>query len=186
MTRLPPETLDRLADAISFHPESEPGRVFRDALGRFATGVTIVTAEGPAGPVGMTVNSFTSVSLDPPLVLWCPARASSRHAIFAAAPAWSVHVLGAEQLDVCLRFARGGAGFAGLPPSVSDLGTPVIPGVAARFDCRAEACHAAGDHSVLLGRVAQVTIGGPDDHPLVFAAGRFGRFLPDDGTGGTG
>ncbi|WP_198026332.1 flavin reductase family protein, partial [Paracoccus sphaerophysae] len=113
MTRLPTETLDRLADAISFHPESEPGRLFREALGRFATGVTVVTTDGPEGPVGMTVNSFTSVSLDPPLVLWCPARASSRHAAFAGAQAWSVHVLGAEQLDVCLRFTRGGAGFEG-------------------------------------------------------------------------
>ena len=84
-------------------------------------------------------------------MLWCPARASSRHAIFAAAPAWSVHVLGAEQLDVCLRFARGGAGFAGLPPSVSDLGTPVIPGVAARFDCRAEACQSMGGAAMAAG-----------------------------------
>ncbi|WP_273500233.1 flavin reductase family protein [Paracoccus sphaerophysae] len=178
MTRLPTETLDRLADAISFHPESEPGRLFREALGRFATGVTVVTTDGPEGPVGMTVNSFTSVSLDPPLVLWCPARASSRHAAFAGAQAWSVHVLGAEQLDVCLRFTRGGAGFEGLGLDRSDLGTPVIPGVAARFDCVAHAAHEAGDHSVLIGRVAQVTVGGPDDHPLVFAAGQFGAFTP--------
>ena len=77
MKRLPPETLDRLADAISFHPNDEAGRQFRRALGRYATGVTVVTAQGPRGPVGMTVNSFTSVSLDPPLLLWCPARSSS-------------------------------------------------------------------------------------------------------------
>lgn len=178
MTRLPPETLDRLADAISFHPESEPGRVFREALGRFATGVTVVTAEGAEGPAGMTVNSFTSVSLDPPLVLWCPARASARHAVFATAPAWSVHVLGAEQLDICLRFTRGGAGFDGLETGRTALGSPLIPGVAARFDCVAHAVHEAGDHSVLVGRVVQVTVGGPDDHPLVFAAGRFGAFQP--------
>ena len=181
MIRLPPETLDRLADAISFHPDTEPGRLFRDALGRFATGVTIVTVAGPQGPVGMTVNSFTSVSLDPALVLWCPARASSRHAIFAEAPAWSIHVLGAEQLDVCLRFTKGGAQFEGLELGRTALGTPLIPGVAARFDCHAHAVHDGGDHSVLLGRVAQVTVAGPDDHPLVFAAGRFGAFQPDEG-----
>lgn len=178
MKRLPPETLDRLADAISFHPENEPGRVFREALGRFATGVTVVTAQGAEGPVGMTVNSFTSVSLNPPLVLWCPARASVRHDAFAHAPAWSVHVLGAEQLDICLRFTRGGAGFDGLERGTTALGTPLIPAVAARFDCASEAVHAAGDHSVLIGRVVQVTVGGPDDHPLVFAAGRFGAFEP--------
>lgn len=181
MTRLPPETLDRLADAISFHPENEPGRLFREALGRYATGVTVVTAQGPDGPVGMTVNSFTSVSLNPPLVLWCPARSSARHAIFAAAPAWSVHVLGAEQLDICLRFTRGGLGFGGLDLGRTDLGTPLVPGVAARFDCAAHAVHDGGDHSILVGRVAQVTVGGPDDHPLVFAAGRFGAFVPDLG-----
>lgn len=178
MSRLPPETLDRLADAISFHPANESGRLFRDALGRFATGVTVVTTQGPAGPAGMTVNSFASVSLDPPLVLWCPARTSSRHAIFAGAAAWSIHVLGAEQLDICLRFTRNGAGFEGLELGRTALGTPLIPGVAARFDCTAEAVHPAGDHSVLIGRVAQVTVGGPDDHPLVFAAGRFGGFEP--------
>lgn len=180
MIRLPPETLDRLADAISFHPDSEPGRVLREALGRFATGVTVVTTTGAQGPVGMTVNSFTSVSLDPPLVLWCPARASSRHAIFAEAPAWSIHVLGAEQLDVCLRFTRGGPQFEGLDLGRTTLGTPLIPGVAARFDCHAHAVHDGGDHSVLLGRVAEVTVAGPDDHPLVFAAGRFGAFQPGE------
>lgn len=178
MSRLPPETLDRLADAISFHPDNEPGRAFRAALGRFATGVTVVTAQGPDGPVGMTVNSFSSVSLDPPLVLWCPARASSRYAAFATARAWSVHVLGAEQLAICLRFTGGGEGFAGIDMGRTSLGTPLIPGVAARFDCQAQAAHEAGDHSVLIGRVAQVTVAGPDDHPLVFAAGRFGAFQP--------
>lgn len=181
MNRLPPETLDRLADAISFHPDTEPGRQFRQALGRFATGVTIVTVAGPKGPVGMTVNSFTSVSLDPALVLWCPARSSSRHDIFAKARAWSIHVLGAEQLDICLRFTRRGPQFEGLELGETALGTPLIPGVAARFDCHAHAVHDGGDHSILVGRVAQVTVGGPDDHPLVFAAGRFGAFQPDEG-----
>lgn len=176
MTRPSSESLDRLADAISFQPGNDPGRRFRDALGRFATGVTVVTAKGPDGPVGMTVNSFTSVSLDPPLVLWCPARASSRYAIFAAAQAWAVHVLGAEQLDVCLRFTRGGAQFDGLQLKRNAHGAPVIPGVAARFDCTCHAVHDGGDHGIMVGRVAQVTVGGPDDHPLVFAAGQFGGF----------
>ena len=180
MTRLPLGELDRIADAITFHPETAAARELRQALGRFATGVTVVTALGPSGPMGMTVNSFTSVSLDPPLLLWCPARSSSRHDAFARAQAFAVHVLGAEQLDLCLRFTRGGEGFAGLEDIANAEGVPVIAGVAARFDCVRHAAHEGGDHTVVIGQVARVTVGGPDDHPLVFAAGRFGTFQPDD------
>lgn len=176
LPKLPDVTLDRLADAITFQPSTAQGRQLRDALGRFATGVTVITAQGPDGPVGMTVNSFASVSLEPPLIMWCPARASSRHDIFAQAQGWSAHILGVEQLDVCLRFTRGGAGFEGLATDITPEGVPVIPGTAARFDCARYACHAAGDHSVLIGQVLRVTTGGPDDHPLVFAAGKFGSF----------
>ena len=129
----------------------------------------------------MTANSFSSVSLEPPLVMWCPARASSRHAIFAGAGHWAVHVLGAEQLETCLRFTRGGAQFAGLDRVLSPEGVPVLPGVAARFDCETHAAHEAGDHTVMIGRVLRVTVAGPGDHPLVFAAGRFGQFAPDEG-----
>lgn len=163
----------RLAEAISFHPATEAGRRFREALGRFATGVTVVTAEGSLGPLGMTVNSFTSVSLEPPLVLWCAATGSARHAAFVAADHWAVHVLGADQVDLCLRFTRGGAGFEGLPELRNEDGVPILPAAAARFDCRALACHPGGDHSILVGEVRQVTIAGPADLPLVFAAGRF-------------
>lgn len=181
MTRLPPDTRDRLADEITFHPHTAEARLLRQALGRFATGVTVVTTEGPEGPLGMTVNSFTSVSLDPPLVLWCPARSSSRHDAFAGAARWSVHVLGAEQLALCLRFTRGGAQFDGLEIAHTEDGVPVIPGVAARFDCTTHARHDGGDHSVIVGQVGRVTIAGPDDHPLVFAAGHFGAFEPTIG-----
>ena len=176
MTGLPAESLDRIADAITFHPETAAARELRQALGRFATGVTVVTALGPSGPMGMTVNSFTSVSLDPPLLLWCPARSSSRHDAFARAQAFAVHVLGAEQLDLCLRFTRNGEGFEGLDAQPNAEGVPVIAGVAARFDCVRHAAHEGGDHTVVIGQVARVTVGGPDDHPLVFAAGRFGAF----------
>ncbi|MBV0891966.1 flavin reductase family protein [Paracoccus sp. Z118] len=181
MSRLPPESLDRIADAITFHPQTAEARILRQALGRFATGVTVVTIMGPRGPMGMTVNSFTSVSLDPPLVLWCPARSSSRHEAFVQAESFAVHVLGAEQLDLCLRFTRGGQGFEGLGDELNDEGAPVIPGVAARFDCLRHSVHPGGDHTVIIGQVARVTVGGPDDHPLVFAAGRFGSFEPEPG-----
>lgn len=181
MSRIPPATRDRLADEIAFHPANAEARLLREALGRFATGVTVVTTQGSAGPVGMTVNSFTSVSLEPPLVMWCPARASIRHDIFVNAQHWSVHVLGSEQLETCLRFTRGGAQFQNLNHGLTPEGVPVIPGVAARFDCEAHATHEAGDHTMTVGRVLRVTVGGPGDHPLVFAAGRFGQFAPDAG-----
>ncbi|MTH78108.1 flavin reductase family protein [Paracoccus aestuariivivens] len=180
MRRIPPATRDRLADEITFHPATAEARLLREALGRFATGVTVVTTLGSRGPMGMTVNSFSSVSLEPPLVLWCPAKASSRHAGFVTASHWSVHVLGAEQLETCLRFTRGGAQFDGLDHSMNDHNVPVIPGAAARFDCETHAVHDAGDHSVVIGRVLRVTVAGPGDHPLVFAAGRFGQFDPED------
>lgn len=169
-----------LAEEISFHPATEEGRRFREALGRFATGVTVITtADANGQPIGMTVNSFTSVSLEPPLLLWCPARVSRRHDAFAAAKAWSVHVLGADQTDLSLRFTRGGAGFDGLMPDLSPEGVPLLPAAAARFDCRAHACHPGGDHSILVGEVARVTIAGPADRPLVFVAGRFASLAPE-------
>lgn len=180
MTLLPPAARDRLADEITFHPASAEARLLREALGRFATGVTVVTTASAKGPLGMTVNSFTSVSLEPPLVLWCPARASARHDCFTSAQHWSVHVLGSEQLETCLRFTRGGRQFEGLEHAPSDEGVPVIPGVAARFDCQTHAVHPAGDHSVVIGRVLRITTGGPGEHPLVFAAGRFGEFAPGE------
>ncbi|SMO74755.1 flavin reductase family protein [Paracoccus laeviglucosivorans] len=181
MSRIPPATQDRLADEITFHPANAEARVLREALGRFATGVTVVTTLGEQGPLGMTANSFSSVSLEPPLVLWSPAKSSSRHVTFAGAAHWSVHVLGSEQLETCLRFTRGGLQFDGLDHVLNDEGVPVIPGVAARFDCATHAVHDAGDHSVMIGRVLRVTVAGPGDHPLVFAAGRFGQFVPSEG-----
>ncbi|MTH65801.1 flavin reductase family protein [Paracoccus shanxieyensis] len=180
MSRIPPATQDRLADAITFHPATAEARVLREALGRFATGVTVVTTQGETGPLGMTANSFSSVSLEPPLVLWSPAKVSSRHAVFVGAAHWSVHVLGSEQLETCLRFTRGGQQFDGLEHGPNEEGVPVIPGVAARFDCATHAVHDAGDHSVMIGRVLRVTVAGPGDHPLVFAAGRFGQFMPSE------
>ncbi|MFD1880646.1 flavin reductase family protein [Paracoccus pacificus] len=176
MSNLPPEARDRLAEEITFHPATAEARTYREALSRFATGVTVVTAWVAEGPIGMTVNSFTSLSLDPALVMWAPAKASTRHDAFASADAWSVHVLTADQLSMSQRFTRGGLGFAGLEITESELGTPILPGVAARFDCAAEAVHPGGDHSILVGRVARVTVSGPAHHLLVFAAGQFGRF----------
>ncbi len=156
---------------------SNPGDL-RAALGRYATGVTVVTTTGDRGPVGITANSFTSVSLDPPLVLWCPARNSARFSAFAAARHFAIHVLAADQLDLCRRFARAGGDFAGLDIGATPEGLPLLPGCLARFDCSAEAAHEGGDHAILVGRVLRVAM--RDGEPLLFWGGRYGDFLHHD------
>jgi len=156
-------------------PDAANPRAYRDALGRYATGVAVVTAReaGGGGPLGITVNSFASVSLDPPLVLWSASRASLRHAHFATASAFAVHVLGAGQAELAARFSRNGTDFSDLSFTLNDAGVPVLPEVLARFDCRTEARYEGGDHTIIIGRVSRFALGraGP---PLVFAQGRYG------------
>ena len=160
---------------MPFDPTKD-ARAFRDALGAFATGVTVVTCRrGDGARIGITANSFASLSLDPPLVLWSPAKTSSRYPVFMAARHFAVHVLGAEQDDLCTRFTRG-PGFDGLPEAVNADGVPVLDGVLARFDCTLWAAPDGGDHTILIGRVthAEARTGAP----MVFARGKF-RALAD-------
>jgi flavin reductase (DIM6/NTAB) family NADH-FMN oxidoreductase RutF len=164
-----------LMTETTFIPDAANARAFRDALGRFATGVCVITTEGPDGPMGFTANSFASLSLDPPLVLWSPAKSSSRYAIYAAARLYTIHVLGADQDDLSHRFVRGGAGFDGLVHEVTAEGVPVIPGALARFDCEQHSSHDGGDHLIVVGRVIRAHLG--TGEPLVFSAGRYGRFV---------
>ena len=160
----------------SFDPGSDP-RAFRTALGSFATGVTVVTARDATGaPVGITANSFASVSLDPPLVLWSPARASRRFATFAEAEAFAVHVLAADQQAVCDAFVRAAQGFGQVAWSEGAQGLPLIDGCLSRLICRREAVLDAGDHAIVLGRVSEGQR--RDGAPLVFQGGRYGRFVP--------
>lgn len=161
----------------SFDPAADP-RAFRTALGSFATGITVVTTRAPDGaPVGITANSFASVSLDPPLVLWSPARASRRFPAFAGAPTFAVHVLSHDQQAVCDAFVRAAQGFGAIPFSEGPGGLPLIEGCLARLVCDREAAIEAGDHVILIGRVREaVTRPGA---PLVFQGGRYGGFRPD-------
>ncbi|MBC7141473.1 MAG: flavin reductase family protein [Rhodobacteraceae bacterium] len=163
-------------DQITPGPGGE--RDFRAALARYATGVTVVTARSDRGPIGITANSFTSVSLDPPLVLWCPARASARFPAFVAADRYAIHVLAADQLDLCRRFARAGEDFSGLAMTATPEGLPILPGCLARFDCTAEAVHEGGDHAILVGRVLRASV--RKGEPLLFWDGRYGDFLHHD------
>lgn len=157
-----------------FIPDASNQRAYRHALGGFATGVTVVTAMAGDVPIGMTVNSFASISLDPPLVMWSPAKSASKHRLFMQADHFSVHVLSAVQAHLCSAFSRGGSGFDALHWTRSENGVPVLPQVLVRFDCRKSAAHDAGDHTIIIGAVLQVTEREGD--PLCFSRGLFGYF----------
>ncbi len=160
-----------------FVPGPETARLFRDALGRFATGVTVVTTQGPGGPVGITANSFAALSLDPPLVLWSPARASRRFAPFAGATHFAIHILGEDQREMCAHFTRPDHDFSAYDTVLSPDGVPLIEGCIARFDCQREVAHEAGDHLLIVGRVLRASHG--EGAPLIFSQGRYGSFRPE-------
>ncbi|MEM1265645.1 MAG: flavin reductase family protein [Pseudomonadota bacterium] len=148
-------------------------RAFRDALGRYATGVTVVTTMAEAGPLGMTVNSFASVSLDPPLVLWSPARKSDRFPAFEAASHFAIHVLAEDQRPLAERFAREGFNFEGLSwqPGVGD--SPLFEGSAARLQCRHAAQYDGGDHLIVVGEIESLEH--TEKPPLLYHCGGFAR-----------
>lgn len=161
-----------------FDPADADPRAFRDALGRFATGVCIVTCATPDGPLGITANSFASVSLEPPLVLWSPAKHSYRYPFFLKAERFAIHVMGHEQEKLCQGFAKAGTAFDGLELTYDDHGTPLIEGCLSRFECTQEAAHDAGDHTIIVGHVHRVTT--RTGAPLLFHSGFYGRLADPD------
>lgn len=154
----------------AFDPIKDP-RAFRDALGHYATGVTIVTVPSADGPIGITANSFASVSLDPPLVLWSPAKSSKRFNYFSGAPHFAIHILDADQKDTCNGFVKDKSAFEGLDWVEGAHGVPHIRGCLARFECALDAEHDAGDHTIIVGRVTGASA--RDGVPLMFQGGRF-------------
>ncbi|MEZ7812291.1 MAG: flavin reductase (DIM6/NTAB) family NADH-FMN oxidoreductase RutF [Paracoccaceae bacterium] len=162
------------ANLKSFIPDGEHARDFRDALGRFATGVTLVTAVGPDGPVGFVANSFSSLSIEPPLVLWSVARIARRFGIFSTAKNFVIHILAQEQTDLIARFTREGLGFSGLDYGVSQRGLPVLDDASARFECALHAAYDGGDHLMIVGQVDHVVMCLTE--PLVFLDGGYGQF----------
>jgi flavin reductase (DIM6/NTAB) family NADH-FMN oxidoreductase RutF len=158
-------------------------RDLRDAFGLFATGVTVVTAVRPDGePVGVTVNSFASVSLEPPLLLWCLAGGSSGVAAFTPGAAFAVHVLSHHQLDLAVHFARRThEKFELDQPWRNKPYPPHLVEALCRFDCRVSTVHGGGDHLIILGEV--LDIARAPGTPLAFHASRFGSFSADPGVG---
>jgi flavin reductase (DIM6/NTAB) family NADH-FMN oxidoreductase RutF len=155
-------------------------RAFRNALGTFATGITVVTALAPHGEwIGLTVSSFNSVSLDPPLILWSLARTSPNLSAFEAASHYSVSVLSANQQAISDRFsARGGDRFDGIPVRIGMRGVPLVEGCCAWFECANEARYPGGDHVIFVGRVEHFGKGEVPS-PLVFHDGRYCKLQSD-------
>ena len=153
--------------------QESDARRFRNALGAFATGVTIVTTRDVAGKdVGLTANSFNSVSLEPPMVLWSLAKAARSLPAFLAATHFAVHVLAADQEELSLRFAaRGAEKFTGLDLERNAAGVPLLRGCSARFQCRTAFRHEGGDHVIFVGAVE--SFDHSDSPPLVFHGGRY-------------
>lgn len=152
---------------------------FREVLGSYPTGVTVVTArDGGGEPFGLTVNSFTSVSLDPPLVLVCIDRLASSHDALLDAGTFVVNVLARDQTGLAARFATDPSGerFLDLNWDEGPLGDPVLPGGVAWLACTLEAVHPAGDHSILVGGVEEAFSSGRD--ALVFHRGAYGVVGP--------
>lgn len=174
------QTLDSPSVPVAAHRAPFDGRLFRRVLGLFPTGVTIVTTWDADGqPVGATVSSFNSVSLDPPLVLFSLARNMACCEAFAAGGPLAIHVLGDAQEDLSNRFARGGADkWADLAYGAGEHGAPLLAGTLATFECRPYAQYPGGDHTIFVAEVKQLRF--RDGSPLVFSAGGYRRLAEQE------
>lgn len=159
---------------------SDKSRRYRDALGHFATGVAIITVRGPEGtPLGLTVNSFSSVSLDPPLVLWSLDRSSDRFAAYMHAKHFAVNILGDANQTLSHRLSRKGDFSLDNEPLREGVhGVPVLTCSIASFECAVEHRHDGGDHVIFVGRVLDFTHTS-HGRPLLYYRGRY-RLLADD------
>lgn len=152
---------------------------FRQVLGQYPTGVTVVTAlDADGAPAGLAIGSFTSVSLDPPLVAFLPGRTSASWGRIRPTGRFCVNVLAAGQEDIGRRFAVSGADkYAGLNWRPAPSGLPILEGVVAWLDCRTEDVHEAGDHDIVIGHVTALDVETPG-LPMLFFRGGYGRFTP--------
>ncbi len=179
-------TVPASSDAPDVSGSVAPGfgaDAFRRTLGRFATGVTLVTAADASGPLGLVMNAFTSVSLEPPLIAICPARNSFTWSRMRRCGRFGVNVLAAEHADYVQRAAHPEADrFADIDYELTESGVPRIPSAIAFLGCELLSQQAAGDHWIVVARVHELL----DDHrrdPLVFSNGRLGGFVSPIGHG---
>ncbi len=158
--------------SVSAPPDVSPDD-FKAALSRWASGVTIVTA---AGPVGMTVSAFSSLSLDPPLVLVSLARAATMHDPVLAADGFAVHILEGDQTELSTRFATPVDRFDGVAHDIGPFDAPLLHSGVARLVCRKHAVADGGDHTILIGRVVQVDVNAGE--PLLYYRGTYRGLAP--------
>ena len=158
--------------ATMVEPSNDP-RALRDVLGQFATGVTVITTIGDEdAPVGLTANSFSSVSLDPPLVAWSLGLNAPSLSAFRNHPAFAINILCDQSKDLALNFARPAANkFAGIECNRGFANVPLLAAAAATIECQTETRIAAGDHEIFLGKV--INFKSSDRRPLVFHNGQF-------------
>lgn len=167
---------------IQASPAEIDAQEFRTVLGHFGTGVTVITGMSPQGPAGFACQSFAALSLDPPLVLFCPGKTSRTWPVIEASGHFAVNVLAAEQQDVSTVFgSRGEDKFATVAWSPAPSGAPLLDGVAAWIDCAIEAVHDGGDHHIVIGRVRRLGPAKPV-RPLLFYRGRYTSTVPERGT----
>ncbi|MDG2026567.1 MAG: flavin reductase family protein [Acidimicrobiales bacterium] len=168
-----------MSDAASpDNTEIDPGE-FRRVLGHFPTGVTVVTGADADGPAGMAIGSFASVSLDPPLVMFCPGNTSASWLRIKETGAFCVNVLAADQKDTCGVFAsKAEDKFEGIDWTTDVTGAPVIPGSLAVIDCELHAILDGGDHDIVVGLVKSLRTSdeAADTGPLLFYQGGYGRY----------
>lgn len=159
-------------------PGPDTQRAYRDALGCFGTGITVITVMSEDGPLAMTANSFASVSLDPAMVLWCASKRSQRYPAFADAAHYAIHILADDQKSLALHFARSGLDFTPVRWRPNAEGVPILGGCLARFECRQSALHGAGDHTIIVGQVLRAAH--RPGHGLIHKRGRYGAFTAKD------
>lgn len=150
--------------------------LLRRAFSTYTTGIAVIGARSADGPfVGMTANSFTSVSLNPPLVLFCPARSLSSFSTYSTASHFSASILPAGTEATSNHFARANSGkWDSMPHRLSELGLPFVDAALASFDCEVVARHDGGDHLIVVGRVLSVRLS-QEEEPLVFFRSRYYR-----------
>lgn len=166
------------ASPASYPPEPQK---FRQVLGHFCTGVTVITAVDDGEPVGFSCQAFAALSLDPPLVVFCPALTSVTWRRIASARLFTVNVLTEDQHELASRFGRSGPGkFDGVRWSPDGAGSPVIDGVLTWAGCEVEAVYPGGDHLVVIGRVRELGDCG-SQRPLLFYRGRFATYAESAG-----
>jgi flavin reductase (DIM6/NTAB) family NADH-FMN oxidoreductase RutF len=154
-------------------------QAFREALAHFASGVTVVTAQTPGGPVGFTASAFTSVSLAPPLILVCVGKARSAHDAVVGGTHFGVSVLAERQVWIADRLARSGPDRFRDIPLLSATSVPLIDEALVQLECRRYATHDAGDHTILLGEVLDSSVRA--GKPLVHFGRKLGRFIANGG-----